>query len=77
MQGHYGNYHSTTRTQGTIQFINPMMPLQWFFRLQDIAEQIGFSDRVQDSQDMYDVVRAYHIYRAITVLRPKSLIPLL
>ena len=77
MQGKYGNYHPTNRTKGTIQYINPLMPIQWFFRLEDIAQNIGFSDRVQDSQDMYDIVKAYRTYRATIIVRSDKAIPLL
>lgn len=77
MKGHYGNHHPTHRTKDTLQYINPFMPLQWCFRLEDIASRIGFADRVQDSQDIYDVVKAYRIYRAIIIRRVDRAIPLL
>lgn len=77
MQGHYGNYHATPRTNNSTQYISPLMPLQWCFRLEDIAKRISFANRVQDSQDIYDIVRAYQVYRASTIARIHQTIPLL
>ena len=37
--GHYGNHHATERTQGSRLWINPLMPIYWFFDFEILAQR--------------------------------------
>lgn len=76
MQGEFGDYHASDRTHGSEQFINPLMGLFWFFKLQGIASRIQFTSRVEHSQTMNEVAKGFQLYRATSTRRPAKSIPL-
>ncbi|MEY3201307.1 MAG: hypothetical protein RIR70_857 [Pseudomonadota bacterium] len=76
MQGKFGDHHSTRRTQGTEQFINPLMSLFWFFRLQGVAEHIRFASTIRSTETMDEVAKAFQMYRAMHKRRLHRAIPL-
>jgi hypothetical protein len=53
--GHFGDHHSSERTRGTRLFINPLMPIYWFFDLPKVAERILFLDRLEGTETWEDV----------------------
>ena len=63
MRGEFGDFHSTPRTRGSEQFINPLMPLYWYFRLPAIAERIVYRDAVMLSETMAEFLTAFRDYR--------------
>lgn len=76
IQGKFGDYHATAKTQGSQQFINPFMTLLWFFKTDEIATRIRFAERAKKSHNMYEVLQAYRVFRATTTIRPLKKIPL-
>ena len=76
IQGEFGDYHVSSRTRGSEQFINPLMGLLWFFRLQGIAGRIAFTRYVENSETMNEVAKGFQLYRASTARRAPGKIPL-
>ena len=69
MQGEFGDHHTMARTQGSVQFINPLMPLYWFFELPAVAERITFASEVEGSHTMDEFYKAYKRHRAMNARR--------
>ena len=63
MRGEFGDFHGTPRTRGSEQFVNPLMPLYWYFRLPAIAERIVYRDAVMASETMAEFLTAFRDYR--------------
>jgi hypothetical protein len=63
MCGEFGDFHSTARTRGSEQFINPLMPLYWYFQLSVIAERVVYRDAVMPSETMTEFLAAFRDYR--------------
>lgn len=76
VQGHYGNYHLTEKTQGSRLWISPLMPLYWFFDLPIVAEHNLFLPQIQETETFMDAMHAYmHSLQHITK-RSSTHIPL-
>ena len=63
MRGEFGDFHGMPRTRGSEQFINPLMPLYWYFRLPAIAERIVYRDAVMPSETIAEFLAAFKDYR--------------
>ena len=64
MRGAFGDHHSSARTRGSEQFINPLMPLYWYFDLNAVAARLIFRAAVETSQNMDEYLAAYLAARA-------------
>ncbi len=53
--GHYGDHHSTARTQGSELWINPLMALYWCFQLEPVARRVQYLDAMMKTESMSDV----------------------
>lgn len=76
LNGEFGDHHATRRTQGTIQFVSPLMSLYWFVKLSGIASRIGFAPMITESETMADIVNAFKEYRQSITRRAYQDIPL-
>lgn len=76
IQGEFGDYHPTPRTQNSEQFINPLMGLFWFFTLQNVASRITFASRIENSETMSDAAKGFQLHRTMTERRTSRKIPL-
>jgi hypothetical protein len=76
IQGEFGNFHPTSRTKDSEQFISPLMGMLWFFTLESIASRIGFADRIMNSETMDEVAKGFQLFRAMNSRRPRKKIPL-
>jgi hypothetical protein len=56
LAGHYGDYHATSRTQGSKLWINPLMSLYWCFRLPHVASRILYLDAVKQTDSYTDML---------------------
>lgn len=65
MRGEFGDFHSLDKTQGTEQFINPLMPLYWHFELSAVAEHIVFKDVVEHSLTLKEFYNEFQKHRII------------
>jgi hypothetical protein len=60
VQGNYGNYHLTKKTEGSILSISPLMTIYWFFQLEIIAKHNTFLklflDKILTTKNFIDVM---------------------
>ncbi len=63
LEGHYGDYHRTARTQGSRLWINPLMALYWCFRLDALARRILYLDDVKRTRTQWELIEAIDGYR--------------
>lgn len=57
MQGHFGDYHSTTRTGASQLFINALMPVYWTFELPTVVAMIPYARDLLKTRSASEVVR--------------------
>jgi hypothetical protein len=55
IEGQFGDYHATERTQGSTLFINALMTLYWAFRLGPVARRILYLDAMRETETYLDV----------------------
>ena len=65
LNGHYGNHHTTERTQGSRLWINPLMPICWFFDLQAIVERNILCEHLYTTEYFDQVIRAITVFRRL------------
>lgn len=77
INGEFGNYHATSRTAGSVLFINALMSLYWCFRVAPVAPRILYRDDVLATESHLDVLRVIERYRdGLEVLRPRVELPM-
>jgi len=64
IDGNFGNYHSTPRTEGSTLFINPLMSLYWAFKLETVAKNILCIDMLKDTNFSSQVKKQINTYRS-------------
>jgi hypothetical protein len=64
VQGHYGNYHLTHKTQGSPLWISPLMSIYWFFDLRSLARRNKLLTEVRRTDTVNEVLR--EVWRAMT-----------
>jgi hypothetical protein len=57
IEGRYGDYHRTERTQGSTLWINPLMALSWCFQLGAVARRIQYLDAMKATRSYEEVER--------------------
>lgn len=57
LEGKHGDHHQTRRTIGSKLWINPLMQLYWFFRLEGIVRNVPYLPQISDAETL-DQVRA-------------------
>lgn len=63
LAGEYGDYHATSRTSGSRLWINPLMPVYWTFRIEQIARRILYLDEMKATVEYGDVLRLVEVFR--------------
>jgi hypothetical protein len=77
LEGRFGDFHATTRTEGSELFINPLMPLYWCFRLGAVASRILYLDRIRATEEYMELTLAIERFRAeCASVRPRRAIPI-
>ena len=62
--GRFGDYHATTRTEGSELFINALMTLYWTFQVDAVADRNLYLNELRDTETYYDVVDVIQTFRA-------------
>jgi hypothetical protein len=76
LEGHYGDHHSMSRTQGSTLWINPLMAVYWCFRLEAVAARVMYLDEVKRSRNQWELIQAIETFRdRLRALRERSSIP--
>lgn len=65
LEGCFGDYHATYRTEGYPLFINPLMSLYWCFRLEAVSQRNLYLDQVRETETYQDLTLAIETYRAL------------
>ncbi len=63
LQGEFGNHHATTRTKGSLLFINPLMSLYWFFNLHSVASRVLYLSDLENTERCEEVLAAIKKFR--------------
>jgi len=72
MEGQFGNYHRSYRTEGSNLFINPLMSLYWAFRLDAVAERHQYLEAIRETDTWWDLSVAIAAFRARTLKQQKT-----
>ncbi len=75
IEGRFGDYHRTPRTQSSRLFISPLMSLLWAFDLAAVARRNLYLDRLSNTQTIWDVHLAIEHFRETIDTRPREVIP--
>ncbi len=76
VQGHYGDYHLTSKTKGSSLWISPLLPIYWFFDLVTVAQHNLYLSQLRHTETFMDAVRAYTRCAPLLPRRPPMRIPL-
>jgi hypothetical protein len=63
VEGHFGDYHRTARTQSSKLFISPLMSLLWAFDLAAVARRNLYLDQLEHTRSIWDVLSAIELFR--------------
>jgi hypothetical protein len=75
LEGHFGDYHRTERTQSSQLFISPLMTLLWMFDLLAVARRNLYLDRLETTRSTWDVLMAIEEFRSTIRSRRTTSIP--
>jgi hypothetical protein len=75
IEGHFGDYHRSSRTHSSKLFINPLMSLLWIFDLAAVARRNLYLDRLEDTETNWDVHLAIAHFCETVRRRPWESIP--
>lgn len=75
LEGRFGDVHHTARTAGSQLFINPLMTLYWYFDLQAVAAQNLYLPLLEDTDNIFSVLREIEAFRQTVPVRKYQRIP--
>jgi hypothetical protein len=77
IDGNFGNHHSTDKTAGGELWINPMMPIYWFFNLEQVARRVLYLDSIKGTETFQELGRSIEYFRRqCRPVRPWKTIPI-
>ena len=76
IQGHFGDYHSTSRTYGSKLFINPLMAMLWTFRADDVARRLLYPAAIRETQTWNETGQIIHDFRSTIARKPYQELPM-
>jgi hypothetical protein len=76
IDGHYGDYHTTSRTQNSKLFINPLMSLTWSFELEAVANRLLYPKAINETMTQYEVADIIGLFRSNIVHKPFEPLPM-
>jgi hypothetical protein len=69
--GEYGDHHATSRTSGSTLWINPLMPVYWTFRHEQVARRVLYLDEMKATEQYGDVLHLIKEFRSrLASVRP-------
>ena len=75
IEGRFGDYHRTLRTQSSRLFINPLMSLLWVFDLAAVARRNLYLERLAKTETSWDIQLAIAEFSETVSHRPWEAIP--
>lgn len=76
IQGHFGDYHSTNRTQGSQLFINPLMAMLWTFRVEDVARRLLYPAQLRETRSWDEAAEVIGEFRKTVERKPFEALPM-
>ncbi len=76
IQGHFGDYHSTSRTQNSRLFINPLMAMLWTFRVEDVARRLLYPSELRETQTWDETASVIGEFRRGIEVKPFEALPM-
>jgi hypothetical protein len=75
--GEFGDYHGTTRTEGSKLFINPLMGLYWGIQLEGIAKRNLYLEQLKNTNSRREISRIIYSFRSdLKLIRPWQSLPM-
>jgi len=75
--GQFGNHHSTKKSAGGELWINPLMPLYWFFNLEQVAGRVLYLNWIKGSETLQELGTAIeNVRKQCRPVRPWKKIPI-
>jgi hypothetical protein len=65
LDGHYGNFHRTDRTEKSVLYINPLMTIFWCFELAAVVNRVTYYDLIKNSTKMSALQSTLAQYRRV------------
>jgi len=76
-KGHFGDYHTTMRTEGSELYINPLMSLYWFFEADAVTRRNLYVDSIRKTQTYTELSLAIEAFRdTLPVTKPWITLPM-
>jgi hypothetical protein len=75
IEGHFGDFHRMSRTEGSQLFINPLMALAWMFDLPAVAAHSLYLRDLEGTRTIWDVAARIEAFRNGVKSRPRASIP--
>lgn len=63
LEGHFGNYHRTSNTEGSKLWINPLMGMYWAFELSGVAKRSLYLEQIGDSKTFMELTQIISKFR--------------
>ncbi len=75
LEGRFGNFQRTTRTQSSELFINPLMSMYWHFDLKAVAEHSLYLALLEGTDDIFSIQSRIEAFRKTITPRKARRIP--
>ncbi len=76
VDGHFGDYHATKKTEGSTLFINPLMSIYWVFQLDKVAKRNLYLDQIRQTDTYPQLTMAIEKFLGrLQKTRPRMDIP--
>jgi hypothetical protein len=76
IEGRFGDYHTTSRTQNSKLFINPLMALYWCFQLEPVAARLLYPKAIEETYNEYEISAIIADLRNRTNRKPYENMPM-
>ncbi len=76
IEGRFGDYHASRRTEGSELFINALMSLYWAFHLEPVARRNLYIERIRDTQSFQDLTLAIAEFRSSSDIKDWRVLPM-
>lgn len=76
IEGHFGDYHSTSRTQNSKLFINPLMAMLWTFRVEDVARRLLYPAQLRETLTWDETASVIGEFRRGIKTKPFASLPM-
>lgn len=75
IEGHFGDYHATHRTQNNKLFINALMTLVWCFQLKPVAKRVLYPAKLRQTETVPEIQHIIEQYRFSHKKKPYEDLP--